>query len=88
MRPEKARYQVQSAINKCLKYETFTYLESVKLELIKLLKIAAKEEHPYESDSYYGTERSILTLMYVSDRWMCTGRLKWLIDVAKEQKNE
>ena len=85
MRPEKAKYLIQSAINKCLRQDTFTHLRFVKPEIVKLLKIAISDEHPYECDSYYGDNRSIDTLMYISDRWCCTGRLKWLLDVAKEQ---
>jgi hypothetical protein len=94
VRPEKANYLVQKAIDNCLQHGSFSYLQHVKTELNKLLEITIKEEYPYECDSYYDDDRSINTLMYISDRWRCTGRIKWLLflcdgaSVREEQQEE
>jgi hypothetical protein len=88
MRPEKAAYSVQKAIHKCLRHEDFSYLRSVRLELVKLLKIAIVDEYPHECDSYYDDDRSINTLMYISDRWRCTGRIKWMLIICDEESTE
>ena len=88
MRPEKAKYLVQKAIDNCLEYESFSYLQSVKAELAKLLEIAIKDEYPYECDSYYDDDKSLDTLMYISDRWRCTGRIKWLLALCEGEAGE
>ena len=88
MRPEKAAYLVQKTIDRCLLNESFSHLKFVKSELIQLLKIAIVDEYPHECDNYYGDDRSIDTLMYISDRWRCTGRIKWLLIICDEQITE
>jgi hypothetical protein len=88
VRPEKAVYLVQKAINRCLDYGDFGSLADVKPELTKLLSIAVLAESPYDCDAYYGDCRSINTLMYISDRWRCTGRIKWLLLICSESLKE
>ena len=94
MRPEKANYLVQKAIDNCLQHGSFSYLQSVKTALAELLERAIKDEYPHECNSYYDDDRSINTLMYISDRWCCTGRIKWLLFlcdgalVREEQQEE
>ena len=83
MRPQKAKYLIEKAMKLCLKHQSFQFLSLVEKELVKLLKLAVKDEYPHECDSYYGKDRSFNTLMYISDRWQCTGRIKWLLELSR-----
>ena len=56
-----------------------------KADVRELRELAIKAEYPDECESYYDDCRRLNTLMYVSDRWNCTGRIKWLLEIAKEQ---
>ena len=83
MRPEKFRYLVNCAIEHRMKTgssEKFT--KPLMLRMIKEWQRMAKDEQDYRAGvETYGYEDNIyLDLLYISDRWRCAFRLKWLID--------
>ena len=97
MRPETARYKVrqsireakdkiQEAVDYSLEKADIKQFKGVLLELEQILTLCERQEGKDSSESYYGDCREVGTLMYISDRWNCTGRIKWLIDVLKENE--
>lgn len=85
MRPEKAHRVIQKAIDAWLGGDRMLLKESVPA-MEKLLKKCQKEEDDYRSglETYgYNKDSNANNMMYISDRWRCSFRLRWLIDGVK-----
>lgn len=85
MRPQKFRYLVNMAIQHRMKTgssEKFT--KPLIMRMIREWYKMAKCENDYRrgSETYgYKDQESIdYNILYISDRWNCAFRLKWLID--------
>lgn len=65
--------------------------ETLVSEMKKYYDAMSLWEGDYRSgaETYgYENEESIqYTLLYISDRWRCAFRLKWLIDLVEREKN-
>lgn len=81
MRPEKAYAQVGNAIQKTLRDRNVNHLRAAKPAILKLLSKCIKNDD--DLDKYYD-DTSIGHLMYISDRYNCSGRLRWLLYVIDE----
>ena len=83
MRPEKANNTVQKAINRWLKGDKADLKKSLPA-MRKLYKKAVKDEGDFRSGretyGYIDQETIELNMEYISDRWRCAFRLRWLID--------
>lgn len=84
MRPEKFRYEMDRAFNKWFDTDTLDEFKPLLREMKRVWPKWAKESNDYREgeDTYmYKTFESIHNnFFYVSDRWQCAFRLKWLID--------
>lgn len=83
MKPKKIIPLVNKAINRWLSCKDNSKFRPILRDMKKLQKGYAKEESDYRSgDETYGYSADSIenTMLYVSDRWRCASRLKWLID--------
>lgn len=85
MRPEKFRYLVNKAVQH--RMETGSSDRFTKPLIMRMIrewhKLARREEDYRVGNETYGykDQESIdYSILYISDRWMCAFRLKWLID--------
>jgi len=84
MRPQTAQRIVQNAINCYLYKDSNKLLYSDKncramAKLYKKFVIAEQgegEAYPYDYDDPESIRNN---MMYISDRWRCVGRLKWIM---------
>lgn len=91
MRPEKAIMNIQKAINSSIKLKSFYPLKKVKKELLKLRDIHYRIEFDPEHElieNYYEGDNHYSTLLYISDRWGCYGRIGWLLSVIDKEMKE
>ena len=63
-------------------------LEFIMEDMLVLWESLAKEEQDYRGGEVYGYDTGTIenTLKYISDRWRCSFRLKWLIDGVQQTK--
>lgn len=92
MRPEKFDYQMDLAFSEYFKYGKFDKFKQLKREIKRVWLKLAKSENDFRSgEETYGYDLSIVpsngrnlsiaqSMSYISDRWKCAYRLKWLID--------
>lgn len=84
MRPEKLSYLLNIGVDEKLKFGSSPTLKAILPAMKKEWQKYAKDENDYRDgrDTYgYSDEESIRNnLFYISDRWRCAFRLKWIID--------
>lgn len=90
MRPERFRREMNKAFDMWMDDKsTYQFLQLLR-EMKRVWKKWSKEEDDFRSgeESYgYKSQESVRNNMfYISDRWRCAFRLKWLID-GIENKN-
>ena len=84
MRPERFRYEMNKAFDLWMADKsTYQFLPLLR-EMKRVWKKWSKEEDDFRSgeESYgYKSQESVRNNMfYISDRWRCAFRVKWLID--------
>ena len=89
MRPERFRYELDKAIEYWLKTGSNAKLLPLTREMERVWKRWAKEENDYRSgeETYgYDEEKIRYDMLYISDRWRCAFRLRWILDGVKSNK--
>ena len=90
MRPEKAYYIIKTALENYMTKRHLMYSRDMLQACIKLYKKCMKVEHDYRTgEETYGYETRELieqNIHYISDRFYCQFRLKWLIDGINMRK--
>lgn len=89
MRPEKFRYEMNKAFDLWIETKSVSQFTPLLREMDRVWKKWAKQEDDHRTgmDTYeYVTKESIRNNMfYISDRWRCAFRLKWLYDGLKDK---
>ncbi len=84
MRPETVHYKLNQAFEDWYQTNQLEVSKSLLRGMNRLWKRWAKEEQDfrcgYETYEYVTPESIENNLLYISDRWRCAFRLKWLID--------
>ena len=84
MRPQKFRMIVNSGIARWLNNRDSRQLVSALPEMKRVWSKWAKEEGDLRSGAetygYENAESVENNMMYISDRWRCAFRLRWIID--------
>ena len=90
MRPEKIRRLLNKGIQEYLLYGNVNQIKECMPGLKKLYNQYVKDEGDTRSgeETYgYGDAESIYNdMMYISDRWRCAYRLRWIIDGIENGK--
>jgi len=90
MRPEKFRYEMNKAFDSWFETKTTDKFKPLLREMNRVWKKWAKEEDDFSGgEETYGYPDDVTTsdnMLYISDRWMCAFRLKWLIDGIEGNK--
>jgi hypothetical protein len=90
MRPERFRYEMNLAFDEWFKSQSISKFKPLLREMERVWNKRAKEEDDYRSgEEVYGyetTESIHNNMMYISDRWRCAFRLRWLLDGIKSGK--
>lgn len=90
MRPEKFRYEMNKAFDQWFETKTVDAFKPLLREMNRVWVKWAKEENDNRTgiETYgYETSHSIRNNMhYMSDRWRCAYRLKWLFDGINQEK--
>ena len=90
MRPETFRYKMNCAFEHWLETKSTAQFFPLLREMKRVWKKWSKEENDFASGetSYgYASAESVHNNMcYISDRWRCAFRLKWLIDGLESKK--
>ena len=89
MRPEKLKYLLSLEFDKFFKTNEFKISKYLLRELKKEWSKLVKHEKDGRSgkETYgYSPETIENTLIYISDRFYCTFRLKWIIDGIEQNK--
>ncbi len=99
MRPETAKQKINNilwnefmekdGLKKNTMREIIDRLKTIEPELVKLYNESCREypdERPGEETYGYKDEESIRgNLEYISDRWNCAFRIKWILDLIKKE---
>lgn len=84
MRPERFRYEMNRAFDVWWETKTVSQFKPLLREMNRVWKKWAKEHGDYRTGEgtygYKDGERVNRDMRYISDRWNCAFRLKWLID--------
>lgn len=85
MRPEKFHYEMTRAFDEWFHTNTVAGFNKPLLREMKRVwaKMAATEKDNRSGPETYGylsRSKIYFDMMYISDRWRCAFRLKWLID--------
>lgn len=81
MRPERFRREMNKAFDMWIVDKTTYQFLPLMREMKRVWKKLAKEENDYRTgNETYGYRDITYTMLYISDRWRCAFRLKWLID--------
>ena len=84
MRPERFRYEMNKAFDVWFEEKTEAQFLPLLREMKRVWKKWAKEEDDSRTglETYgYETHKSVMNnMLYISDRWRCAFRLKWLLD--------
>ena len=90
MRPERLRYEMNKAFECWFNTKTVDKFLPLMREIKRVHAKLAKEEGDHRSgnETYgYSDRESIETdMFYISDRWRCAFRLRWLIDGIENDK--
>ena len=90
MRPETFKNKVNNAISCYLRTNSVCKLKFLLPEMEKRWNQWAAEEGDYrcgnESYGYHSIESVRSNMFYISDRWGCSFRIKWLIDGINNDK--
>lgn len=89
MRPERFCYEMNLAFDEWFKNQSVSKFKPLLREMERVWNKQAKEEDDYRpgAEVYgYETKESIHNnMMYISDRWNCAYRLRWLLDGVKNK---
>lgn len=84
MRPERFSREMNAAFNLWFKTKTVEGFKPLLREMNRVWKKWAKEDNDYrvgaETYGYVEIDSIRSSMFYISDRWYCAFRLKWLID--------
>lgn len=84
MRPEKFRYEMNKAFDSWFETKTTDKFKPLLREMNRVWKKWSKAEDGFRSGEetygYSDNETISYDMLYISDRWRCAFRLKWLID--------
>lgn len=90
MRPEKFRYEMNKAFERWFQAGTTEQFGPLLREMNRVWRKWSVEEDDYRTgkETYCYSDRETIenNMVYISDRWRCASRLKWLIDGIKENK--
>lgn len=88
MRPERFRYEMNRAFDTWIADRTTHQFFPLLREMKRVWLKWAKQEDDYQTgnESYGYKEDNSNCMMYISDRWRCAFRLKWLIDGLEANK--
>lgn len=90
MRPEKFRYEMNKAFDHWFETKSVDKFRPLLREMKRVWSKLSKEENDFRigNDTYSYCDRDSIetTMSYISDRWRCAFRLKWLIDGIEENK--
>lgn len=90
MRPETVHYRLNQAFDHWFETKELVVSKQLLRGMNRLWKRWAREEEDFQTgdETYkYVTPESINNnLLYVSDRWRCAFRLRWLIDGLEQNK--
>lgn len=88
MRPETFRYKMNSAFDHWFEAKSTSQFLPLMREMKRVwLKWAKEEDDARHGEETYGYEKNITyNMLYISDRWRCAFRLKWLIDGIESNK--
>lgn len=85
MRPEKAKRIVSKHISQALSADSFAPLIPAKNAIEALLQKCIAQGD--DEIAYYTPHTSISTLGYISDRFVCSGRLRWMLQKIDRVRN-
>lgn len=79
--------RINDVIERCFNEETTKYLKDVYDDLVWLYEnhfLADDDDYRTASETYgLGTEEeNMSTIRYIVDRWRCSFRVRWLIEVV------
>lgn len=84
MRPERFRYEMNKAFDHYFETGSVTKFKPLMREMKRVWKKWSKRDEDYRSGfetyGYNNAEEVKLHMAYISDRWYCAFRLKWIID--------
>ncbi len=81
MRPEALRYRLNTAICYWLQTKDNSKLKVLLEPMKKLWLRYAKEENDFRLGTDHSDYSEVYLYMeYISDRWQCAHRLRWIID--------
>lgn len=90
MRPERFRYEMNLAFDEWFKSRSTKRFRSLMREMERVWVKWSKEEGDYrtgeETYGYSDIESIENDMLYISDRYRCAFRLKWIIDGIKNNK--
>ena len=81
MRPETFNRKMNHAIARALEQNDYSQLKSLVPRMKKQWLKYARDEGDFRSgEEVYGYDTPLSTLTYISDRWRCSFRLRWIMD--------
>lgn len=90
MRPERFRYEMNLAFDEWFKTRSTKRFHSLMREMERVWKKLSKQENDYrtgeETYGYSDVETIEYNMLYISYRYLCAFRLKWIIDGIKNKK--
>lgn len=90
MRPETFRYKMNQAFDHWCETKSISHFLPLMREMKRVWKKWSKEEDDFrageETYDYKSQESMNNNMFYISDRWRCAFRLKWLIDGIESKK--
>jgi hypothetical protein len=90
MRPERFRYEMRKAFNQWFQTNNVDSFKPLLREMRRMWRKCAKQEddtrNGQETYGYESAESIHNNMLYISDRWRCAFRLKWLLDGIEQNK--
>lgn len=90
MRPEKFRYEMDRAFDEYFETKSISRFLQLTSEMDRVWKKWSKldvDSRSGEETYGYESEESVMNNMsYISDRWRCAFRLKWVLDGVRSGK--
>lgn len=82
-----AKYKISKIFDEGINYSTIKLLSKQKDSLSLLLNhYSKKEQDARTGEETYGYDNIYGTLDYISDRWMCPYRIKWILDLIEKEE--
>jgi hypothetical protein len=90
MRPERFHYEMNKAFNYWFKTKSVDKFLPLMREIKRVYKKLQKTENDnrsgFETYGYDDPEAIDYHMLYISDRWRCAFRIRWLIDGIENGK--